>query len=185
MSEFEDTERIRRAELYGELKDLAKLQGTLSLKLRLFSERQFKMRKLVIDNLKDLIYLQIRALVEEYSLIGLDQDSWKNEEHFLQDLEHRLTHERRLHSMDQKKAIKEALNLERQEGPQIEQLLSCVKDYLYLLSRELSHLNVENLMGFKVLLSEEHAHVQRIQSLVTSEEHDEEGFARHTKDLKS
>jgi hypothetical protein len=180
MSEFEDTERIRRAELYEELKDLAKLRSALNLKLRLFSERGFKMRKLVIDNLKDLIYLQIRALDEEYLLIGLDQESWKNEEHFLHDLEHRLIHERRLHSVDQKKAIKDVLTLEHQEGPLIEQLLSHVKDYLHLLSSELAQLNVENLMSFKVLLSEEHGHVQRIESLIAAETQEEEGFARDT-----
>ena len=83
MNELNQEEMLRGAELYEEMKDLAKLRKIYLRKLDIFEQRNFKLRSLILENIRNLVKMQLKALDEEYSLIGLDKECWQDEEHFL------------------------------------------------------------------------------------------------------
>lgn len=177
MSAIDQEELIREAELYEEMKDLAKLKKISDLKINVFNQRNFKLRALVLENLKNLTKMQIKALDEQYSLIGLDKECWTNEEHFLHDLERKITAEG--NTSQSESLIKNAIKIEDKEVRKIKLLTSLVKGYIVLCYNELKMIDIENLLEIKRAILQEEKKIEEIDNMIIIERKEEERVARN------
>jgi hypothetical protein len=119
--------------------------------------------------------MQLKALDEEYSLIGLDKQCWTDEEHFLHDLERKIelnSHDNHTRAQ-REKIVRSALGMERKEEHEIQLLLTLVKEYIFLLYNELKRIDGENLLDIKNMLASEGKKIDEIGKIVTLEEKEE------------
>jgi len=180
MDYLNEEERIREAELYEEMKDLKKLRKIYYMKINVFEQRRFRLRGLILKNLKDLVHMQIKALDEEYNLIGLDKECWTDEEHFLHDLENKIEMgNNAVHTKEQKESIiKRAIDIELREEQQIELLITLIKQYTLLIYSEIKKMDLENLFDIKTLFLEEGKKIGEIGRIINLEEGEEERVSR-------
>ena len=130
---------LRKAELYTEMKDISKIEKILKLKRKVFAQRGFQLRMLVLNNLSELVTMQLKALDEAYNILGLDKEAWTDENHMLHDLNLAINEERR------KKQIESALKIEKREENQSQRLEGLMKNYMDLLYQELTSIHLEDL----------------------------------------
>lgn len=177
---LKEEEQLREAELYEEMKDLKKLKKILKRKERIFAQRRFKLRGLVLDNLKRLTKKQLKALDEEYKLIGLDEECWIDEEHFLHDLERKIVQSKiNVHTKEQKENIIEKdLLIENKEESQVQLLILLIKQYVHILYNELIEINTEDLLHIKNMLLQEQRKISEIGKIIKLEELEEENVVK-------
>lgn len=176
MGGLDQEEMLREAELYGEMKDLAKLRKIYQIKMSAFNQRNFMLRSLVLGNLKNLTKMQLKALDEEYGLIGLDKECWGNEEHFLHDLERKIGKGGTGQSED---LIRKSIEIEDKEGRKIKMLTSFVRQYIVLCYNEIKMIDLENLFEIKRALFEEEKKISEIERIIIIEGKEEERVARN------
>jgi hypothetical protein len=176
MDYLKEEKRIREAEMYEEMKDLGKLKKMLMTKVGIFEERKSKLRGLVINNLKSMIKIQIRALDEEYCLIGLDKEIWDNEEHLLHEIEKRIeaSNEPYITKEQKEGLIRNVLGIEKKEEGEIRQLVCLIKEYIVLLYQELKLLESENLIEIRNMMHTEAEKINEIGKIISIEEEDED-----------
>ncbi|MBR9699694.1 hypothetical protein GOV09_04520 [Candidatus Woesearchaeota archaeon] len=155
-------EGVWNGQLYEEMKELYALKKVCKLKQRIFEQRKFQLRGLVLENLRSLIRMQLKALDEHYQFIGLN--AWDEEEHFLHDLGEKISQEL---DAEHKDFIERVLH--NSGFPNEGMLVDLVRDFIRLLYHLLVEISVENMIKINEMMKQEEEKVNKIMKIITPE----------------
>ncbi len=173
MGEMKEESKLREAEIDAEMKDLSKLRNILSQKIEVFNKRNTELRRRVLENLRALITDQLKALDEEYALIGMDKQSWQDEENMIMNIEDSIKAGKSTLTDEQRAKIMKAASLENEEGKQIDMLIALIKEYIAIVHSELKQIDFDNMQELKRLILEEEKKIAEIGKMISMEETEE------------
>jgi hypothetical protein len=173
MGEIKEESKLREAEIDAEMKDLGKLRNILSQKIEVFNKRNSELRRRVLENLRALVTDQLKALDEEYALIGMDKQSWQDEENMIMNIEDNIKAGKSTLTDEQRAKIMKAANIENEEGKQIDMLIALMKEYIAIVHEELKQIDFDNMEELKKLILQEEQKIAEIGKMITMEEKEE------------
>jgi hypothetical protein len=175
MEYLKKAEKLRKAEIYEEMKDLSNIRSILYVKKDLFDQRRFKLRYFILSNLKEIIKKQIKDIDEEYNLIGLDKECWIDEKHFIHDLEKKINkmETRKIKKQHKQKLIEKIKKHKEKEKKDIDSLLSLIKKYITILYNELNKIGKEDMIAMKKLIIDEEVYIEKIGKIINLEKREE------------